>query len=587
MSELRISPDLALPPEAALQRFGILAMSGAGKSNAAVVLAEEMSDAGIPWVAIDPKGDWWGVRSSKSGTRGGLKVPVFGGLHGDVPLEEGAGALLAGIVAEKRLTCVLDVSEMSKTAQLRFLTDFAETLLKKNRAPLMVIAEEADEYLPQRVMKSEARCVGAWQRLVKRGRFRGVFVTLVSQRSAALNKDALSQIDTLIPMRVGDPRDKKALKEWVVEHDIGQEMFDSLPRLDDGEAWVWSPHKLKIMERIKFRRRRTFDSGATPDWEDRAPVHLADVDLSAIEAEIADTRERAKQEDPKELRRTIAELRSELAREKEKAPEAEVREVPVEVPVFPPELKAQMIEALELVGKALEDMYGGVGSAIETIGNVIEHTKADWDVDVKPMPKPKEGTPRSSPSPQKSQRQSQAPRARPTGTSQRSVAQNNGEVTLGRAARVLLETLVQRAPMKLSRAQLSTLSGYRPRSSTYANALSELRTNGLIEQEGAAKSALFAPSDAGMKLIGDVYIEPKSPQEVQRDWLNALPPTPALMLEHLIGVYPHEVTREALGEAIDRSTTSSTFANGLSALRTNGLLEDVGRDVRASEALFT
>jgi len=76
---LRIATNYTLPLDAATRRMAILAMSGAGKSNAAVVLAEAMFDAGIPWVAIDPKGDWWGVRSSKSGKGPGLPIPSSAG----------------------------------------------------------------------------------------------------------------------------------------------------------------------------------------------------------------------------------------------------------------------------------------------------------------------------------------------------------------------------------------------------------------------------------------------------------------------------------------------------------------------------
>lgn len=50
---LKISPELALPTDAVTQTFAILAIKRAGKSNAAVVMAEEMYDNGIPWVAID------------------------------------------------------------------------------------------------------------------------------------------------------------------------------------------------------------------------------------------------------------------------------------------------------------------------------------------------------------------------------------------------------------------------------------------------------------------------------------------------------------------------------------------------------
>ncbi len=47
MDSLRISNDLELPLDAATRRMAILAMSGAGKSNAAVRLAEQMHCAGI------------------------------------------------------------------------------------------------------------------------------------------------------------------------------------------------------------------------------------------------------------------------------------------------------------------------------------------------------------------------------------------------------------------------------------------------------------------------------------------------------------------------------------------------------------
>src|SRR5438105_7183622 len=121
---LPVSPELSLPLEVVTETLGILARKRVGKSNAAVVLAEEMFDAGLPWVAIDPKGDWWGVRASGDGKGPGLPVVVFGGEHGDVPLDPGAGALIADLVVEQRLTCVLDISEIfveNKSAGRRFL----------------------------------------------------------------------------------------------------------------------------------------------------------------------------------------------------------------------------------------------------------------------------------------------------------------------------------------------------------------------------------------------------------------------------------------------------------------------------------
>lgn len=147
-TSLHIATGLDLPTDAVTETFAILAKRGAGKSNAAVVMAEAMYDAGLPWVAIDPKGDWWGVRSSGDGRGEGLPVLVLGGQHGDVPLEPTAGRLVANLIVEQRLTCVVDVSVMSKADARRFLADFAERLYQANTDPLHVFAEEAHEYIP-------------------------------------------------------------------------------------------------------------------------------------------------------------------------------------------------------------------------------------------------------------------------------------------------------------------------------------------------------------------------------------------------------------------------------------------------------
>lgn len=175
-------------------------------------MAEEMFDHGLPWVAIDPKGDWWGVRAAGDGRTCGLPVLVFGGRHGDVPLEPTAGKLVAQLIIDQRLTCVLDVSEMTKADQRRFLIDFADQLYRANDGPRHVFCEEADEYIPQRVIGENAKLVGAFETLVKRGGFRGIGITLITQRSASLNKDVLTQVETLIAMRTPLPR--TARRSW-------------------------------------------------------------------------------------------------------------------------------------------------------------------------------------------------------------------------------------------------------------------------------------------------------------------------------------------------------------------------------------
>jgi len=95
MSKIALSSDLKLPYEAVTQTFAILAMRGVGKTHTASVFAEELSKARLPYRVIDPTGAWWGLRASADGKSDGFPVTILGGDHGDIPLEEHAGKIIA------------------------------------------------------------------------------------------------------------------------------------------------------------------------------------------------------------------------------------------------------------------------------------------------------------------------------------------------------------------------------------------------------------------------------------------------------------------------------------------------------------
>jgi len=57
---LHLSKDFSLPAEAITQTFGVLGKRGSGKSNLGTVMAEEMHEAGLPFVvAVNALAKGW------------------------------------------------------------------------------------------------------------------------------------------------------------------------------------------------------------------------------------------------------------------------------------------------------------------------------------------------------------------------------------------------------------------------------------------------------------------------------------------------------------------------------------------------
>jgi uncharacterized protein len=582
-SGLTVAPGLILPADAVTQSFALLAVRRAGKSNAAAVLAEEMHRAGLPWVAIDPKGDWWGLRSSKDGTGPGLPVPVFGGLHGDVPLTPESGRLIAEIIVTENVTCILDVSDFpSKAAQMRFLTDFAEHLFRLHRKrphPRHVFLEEADEYIPQRVMGEQAKCVGAWSKLVKQGGAFGLGVTLISQRSAVVNKDALTQVETLIALRTTSPQDRAAIKAWVDYHDASREIVDSLPSLEDGEAWVCSPHWLTrhgqpAVQRIRFRQRATFDSGATPTMATAAqrPATLADIDLGAILDRMEAVAEQAANDDPAALRKKIARLErsladarrgggggaAELRREVDHLTAAleEARNRPperVEVPVLAP----GDIAALEQAITGMRDIAGGIELALS---RAVRPAAAS-------LPRPAPALP-VAPRPAAVPPPAAAPVA---------------DVPLKPGALRVLETLARRHPLRVTRPQMAALAGMKRTGGAFQAYFSSLRGGGFI----AEADGLISVTPAGLAATGaDAGSGAATADDLREMWRGILKPKAWAVLGHLLAVYPETCTKAELAEAVGMTASGGAFQGYLTTLSTNDLVLASGAGVRAADVFF-
>ena len=286
----------ALPVSVLDERLAIVGTSGSGKTYAAKGLVEHLLDQGARVCVVDPLGVWWGLRAGPDGGASPLPCPVvvFGGRHGDVPLDEGMGAALGHVIGTHQVACVVDVSDLGSAAARRgFMTAFTEALHAANTEPLHLVLDEADLWAPQRVQPDGYDLLQRVEEIVRRGRVRGFVPWLITQRPAVLHKDVLSQADILVSMKLTSSQDREAVGRWIegqADRAEGRRILAALPRLARGEGWAWAPSD-GVLERVAFPRIRTLDSSATPVRREKVgtPRALAPIDMTALPAALAGT----------------------------------------------------------------------------------------------------------------------------------------------------------------------------------------------------------------------------------------------------------------------------------------------------------
>lgn len=569
---MKIAPGLSLPPDAATQTFAIMAIRGVGKTHTATVFAEELLKIGQPVCIYDPTGAWWGLKSSADGKRPGFPVVIFGGEHADVPLEETAGEVIARTIVERRVPAILDCSLLRKAARVRFMTAFCETLYHLNREPLHLFCDEAHTIAPQniRAMPEAARCLGAIEDIILQGRRRGLGMTAISQRPAMLNTTVRTQCSVLIAMRIVGPHDRKAISEWVESHGDSvraKEMMDSLAHLKVGEGWVWSPGWLEIFQRVKFRQRETYDSSATPKvgGKVRGPQAFAEIDLQALGDAIQATVEKAKADDPKELRKKIREL------------EASAKQAPA--------------------GAAQDAVDAAVGMAV---ARAIKDRDRHWQGELAKLSKHAEGlaarlrkieqlanvegdAPVTAPPAASVQEKPMREPSRPVIRSPRFQGErvaDSGEAKVGKAERNVLRALYwMQDDRTIDQRKIAFLAGYSPAASTISVALSNLRKAGLIEG--------FSLTAAGREALPEnVEAKPTGPE--LREWLRGkIGAAENKVLDVLVENPGQAFTNVELAEATGYSPEASTISVALSHLRKFEAVESAGRGlVKAADVFF-
>lgn len=327
----------ALPAAVLGDRWAVFGRTGSGKTNTAGVMVEEALRLGQQVVVLTPVDAWWGLKFDRTGKKkSGHDILLAGDPrkeHTDLGLTEDMAEALADLLVERRWSAVLTLGHLSKKGQRRFVAAFASRLYFRKQEPglnssVTVVLEEAHAFIPQRAEGGDLAMLGALETMCREGRFCGIGLGLIDQRPASVNKNVLNMAEVLLIHQITAPLDKKAIREWLVEHD-GDEVeretagavIRSLKGLATGEAWVWSPVLLDDLARVRVNLRRTFDSSKTPapgSQGDKPAIGGggAKFDLGepgALAAALGEVAAKAEASDPRKLNEAIGALRAEIA----------------------------------------------------------------------------------------------------------------------------------------------------------------------------------------------------------------------------------------------------------------------------------
>lgn len=589
-STLRLAPNLVLPLNVVTRKLAFLGTTGSGKTYGATKLAELMIQAGAQIVALDPVGMWWSLRLAEDGASPGISIPVFGGLHGDLPLEPTAGALIADIICDRGISAVLDISQFEyDTDRVRFSTDFGRRLFfRKKSAPsaIHLFYEEAQNFLPQNTQRGEERMLHNFVRMDKEGRNFGIGRSIISQRPQEISKRALNLTELVLAFQTNGTHERKSIADWVKEQGEDVDVVALLPKLKTGHAHAWSPSWLEMSDTVHVAKKWTYDASATPEVGEVAVEAraLAPIDLEKLAVDMAATIEHAKENDPDELKKRIKELELQVKRGAAASPPV-VRDV-----VDHDAVRREVDLATRAMQKTFEDQKADFANMVlaelptidEVVRQLTERRAALGDIAVRtkmagvPMP-------RYTPPPRREFSSEQDRRVNGNNvvvTPVSNTPATNGNQSAEQKILNALAALAQLGFPTPKKSNVAFFAGY-VENWRFDGRIADLREKGLIEVVGPGELALTRDGRA----IADATQSIRTLGELHSKWLEKLPDAESQALRILLSAHPGRVSRQGLASEMDRQD-NWRFAAVLNQLKTLGIAEIEGNAIALTDALF-
>lgn len=552
---------LPIPAAALKQHVIALGKTGSGKSSKLRVLVEHQLAQDVPVCILDPKGDWWGLKSSADGKSAGFPLVIFGGKHADVPINARAGAAIAELIFTGNRPCIIDLREFGTGERTRFFIDFASTAFKITSGRRTLVIAEAHNFAPKgKIFSVEAGEMLHWaNKLAAEARSLGIDILADSQRPQKVHNDFLTSCETLIACRVIHKADREAIGDWIdgcADPEVGKEVLRDLAGMPRTDAWVWSPEIGFGPKRIEFPMFETYDSFAPQAAGTKKLKGWAEVNLAQISTQLAIVVAEAQGNDPKYLKLRISQLEQALAKR----------------PIAPAVDKGQ----LDREKQAAEDRgYArGAADSLRAQRAAIANLRRDLpqvvlaaidDAHIPPVVKSipaKPNVPITPRAPVPSLGKTAAPVQRPAPSS------GNGEAPTGLQKVILnaLAWLEAKGIERPSRQMVGAVAGKSAGGGYFSNTVGAMKTAGLIEFPGSGTMVL---TDAG-RVHAD---PPDSRGEIHEQWLSILSGLERGIVQVLVDAHPEPLSREAVGTQLGKSHEGGYFSNTLGRLHTIGAVD--------------
>jgi uncharacterized protein len=560
-------PPLQIPiTEFASQGNALLGIKGSGKSYGATYLAERLMDAGIPIIAFDPIGIWRNLKIAAKGKA--YPIVVAHPDNGDLPLTPHSAPEIVRAAMKENISLVIDLYSMhlSKADWRSIVEQCIRILLFENKSLRHLFIEEAAEYVPQRIQPEQGRVYAEIEKLARMGGNASLGYTLINQRAEEVNKAVLEICDCLILHRQKGKNSLTSLGKWLdfADAKLSKSIIQTLPTLDPGQCWIWN-QGAEVPTLCRFPEKNTYH----PDRRNpQKHVVGKAVDVGEFVAQLSKSLEailaEAKANDPIAMKSRIREL--------ERALECQVLETKtVEVPAF----TAEESELLKRVRTELWNLHAKVEEQVKALGGVVRSIDRATDAVRVPLRQRMAGVPEHRQPAMAVLREIPASRNKPI---QIRESRQAGGAALGRCERAILTALAQ-YPQGRSANQIAVLAGYANSSGGFNNSLASLRT-----QQFITRTIPMQATKEGLKALGDFNPLPQGSALVDH-WVSKLPLCERKILQHLVDIYPLELSAPKLAETIGYSAGSGGFNNALSKLRTLELITR-GQPIKASDHLF-